>query len=273
MERSARVDAAAIGARRNAGMTVVDLNHGSGYVPDRDGIPEADSLSERVNACIDRALVAARNAERHRTHIGASMLADPCARRVAYAWRGDPGAPLEGRALRIFETGHAIERLLTSWLERAGFDLRTTDPATGEQYAFADGPIEGHADGIIVNGPNVGFGYPVLWECKGLNDRSWQDTVKNGVRVSKPIYYGQCCLYMAYFDIRACLFTAVNKNDQSIYHELIPLDLAEAQRLVDRAVGIVRGSLPPRISLAPTRICAFCQFNAQCWEEETPRHA
>jgi hypothetical protein len=261
-------------------VTVVDLNHGSGCIPGCGGILKAPSpggagqlrgfatLSERVNACIDSALVEARNAESRRTYIGASMLADPCARRVAYAWRGEPGAPLEGRSLRIFATGHALERLLASWLERAGFDLRTIDPATGEQYAFRDGPIEGHTDGVIIAGPDLGFAYPVLWEAKGLNDRSWQDTVKNGVRVSKPVYYGQCCLYMAYFDIEACLFSALNKNDQSIYHELIPLDLAEAQRLVDRAVGIVRGSLPPRIALAPTRMCAFCQFNAQCWEEE-----
>jgi hypothetical protein len=250
----------------------VDLNHGSGYLPGCGGL-EAPSLSERVNVYIDAALAEARNAEIRRTHIGASMLADPCARRIAYSWRGVPGAPLEGRTLRIFATGHALERLLASWLERAGFDLRTIDSATGEQYAFRDGPIEGHADGIIVAGPDLGFAYPVLWEAKGLNDRSWQDTVKNGVRVSKPAYWGQCALYMAYLDIQACLFSALNKNSCEIYHELIPFDLAEAQRLVDRAVDIVRGPLPPRIAPAPTRICAFCQFNAQCWEEETLRHA
>jgi hypothetical protein len=246
----------------------IDLNHGSGCVPGRT-IPAAPSPGERINACIDAALLEVRNAEPRRTYIGASMLADPCVRRVAYAWRGEPGTPPEGRSLRIFETGHVLERLLASWIERAGFDLRTVDPATGEPYAFRDGPIEGHADGVIIDGPELGFDYPVLWEAKGLNDRSWQDIVKAGVRRAKPVYYGQCCLYMAYFEVEACLFSALNKNDQSIYHELIPLDLAEAQLLVDRAVGIVRGALPPRIALAPTGMCAFCQFNARCWEEET----
>jgi hypothetical protein len=245
----------------------VDFNHGSGYAPGRNCL-HAPSLGERVNACIDGALGEARKAEPRRTYMGASMLGDPCARRVAYAWRGAPGAPVEGRSLRIFETGHVLERVLASWMERAGFDLRTIDPATGGQYAFSDGPIEGHADGIIVDGPDFGFAYPVLWEAKGLNDRSWQETAKVGVRISKPVYYGQCCLYMAYFDVEACLFSALNKNDQSLYHELIPFDLATAQRLVDRAVGIVRGWLPPRIALMPTRMCAFCQFNAYCWEEE-----
>jgi hypothetical protein len=246
----------------------VDLNHGSGYTPGQAMHVAAPSLGERINARIDAALAEARNAEPRRTYIGASMLGDPCARRVAYAWRGEPGALLEGRSLRIFETGHALERLLASWMERAGFDLRTIDPATGGQYAFRDGPVEGHADGIIVSGPDLGFDYPVLWEAKGLNDRSWQDIAKMGVRIARPVYYSQCSLYTAYFDVGACLFSVLNKNDQSIYHELIPFDLAEAQRLVDRAVGIVRGWLPPRLALAPARICACCRFNVQCWDEQ-----
>jgi len=247
---------------------MIDLNHKSGYVPGRAG-PTAPSLSERINARIDAALVQARDAEPRRTYIGASALGDPCARRVAYAWRGEPGAPLDGRSLRIFGVGHVLERVLAEWMERAGFDLRTIDPETGEQYAFRDGPIEGHVDGIIVDGPELGLAYPVLWEAKGLNDRSWQDTVKNGVRASKPVYYGQANLYMAYFGLDACLFSALNKNTQEIYHELIPFDAFEAQRLVDRAVGIVRGWLPPRISIAPPRLCAYCQFFSPCWEETT----
>jgi hypothetical protein len=154
-------------------------------------------------------------------------------------------------------------------MERAGFDLRTIDPATGGQYAFRDGPVEGHADGIIVDGPDVGFEYPVLWEAKGLNDRSWNQIVKSGLRAGNPIYYGQANLYMGYLDLAACLFSALNKNTQEVHHELIEFDAVEAQQLVDRAVGIVRGWLPPRIALMPTRMCAFCQFNAQCWEEDS----
>src|SRR6516162_3034536 len=157
----------------------VDLNHKSGYVPGRPG-NDAPSLSERINARIDAALLHAREAEPPRRYIGASVLGDVCQRRVAYRWRGETGEPLDGRSLRIFETGHRLERLLAEWIDSAGFNLITLDPETGEQYAFSDGPIAGHADGILRGGPNVGLEYPVLWEAKGLNDRVWNDIVKRG---------------------------------------------------------------------------------------------
>ena len=245
---------------------MIDLNHRSGCVPGRSGNGRAaPSLSERINERIDAALLKAREAEPRRTYIGASVLGDVCPRRVAYTWRGETGEPIQGRALRIFETGHALERLLADWIGRAGFNLITLDPETGEQFAFSDGPIAGHADGIITGGPSLGFKYPVLWEAKGLNDRSWNKIVKSGLRVGSPIYYGQANLYMGYLDLEACLFSALNKNTQEIHHELIGFDAAEAQRLVDLAVGIVRGWLPPRLDIVPTRICAYCQFESLCW--------
>ena len=242
---------------------LVNLNYGSGYVPGRGG-PDV-SLSDRINGRIDAALVRARAEQPARNYLGASILSDPCARRVAYTWRGELGAPVDGRALRIFKTGDAMEDLLATWVKAAGFKLLTIDPATGEQFGFSDGPLAGHADGIITGGPDLGFSYPVLWEAKGLNDRSWSHLVKNGLKVSKPLYYGQVCIYMLYLNLAACLFTALNKNTSEIYHELVPADPAEAQRLIDLAVSIVRGWMPPRFNAEPTRYCASCEFEDACW--------
>jgi hypothetical protein len=242
---------------------LVDLNHDSGYVPGRNG--PVVTLSDRVNGRIDVALVKARAQEPKRQYLGASILGDPCGRRVAYAYRSETSMPLDGRTLRIFQTGHVIEDLLAAWMKAAGFKLLTVDPATGQQFGFVDGPLGGHADGVIVSGPEFGLSYPVLWEAKGLNDRSWSNLMKNGLKISKPIYYGQVCIYMPYLGLAACLFTALNKNTNEIYHELVPADPAEAQRLVDLAVGIVQGRLPPRFSVEPTRYCDFCEFRDTCW--------
>jgi len=46
---------------------------------------------------------------------------------------------------------------------------------------------------------------------------------------------------------------------------LVPADPAEAQRLVDLAVNIVRGWMPPRFSAEPTRYCTFCEYRDSCW--------
>jgi hypothetical protein len=63
--------------------------------------------------------------------------------------------------LRIFERGHVMEDCMVAWLRDAGFDLRTRKP-DGEQFGFsvADGRLQGHIDGVIVDGPE-GFAYPL----------------------------------------------------------------------------------------------------------------
>jgi hypothetical protein len=233
----------------------IDFNHGSGFV--------APTLSTAINSRIDAGLAAVRAKEPKRTYLGASILADPCARRIAYQYRGEPEV-VDGRTLRIFATGHVLEDMLAQWLRDAGFDLRTIDPLTGGQFAFADGPVEGHADGIIMGGPALGADYPLLWEAKGLNDRSWSDLMKHGLKISKPVYWGQVHILMAELGLAACLFTALNKNTSEIYHELAALDLAEAQRLIDRAVMIARGWLPPPLEGGRSHYCEYCPFNITC---------
>lgn len=244
----------------------VDLNHKSDFVPGRIGTG-APRVADQINAAIDAALIETRAAEERRNYLGASIVGDPCVRRVALRYL-DGSIPDDTRVLRIFETGHALETLLADWMRRAGFALLTEDPRTGKQFEFVDGPVAGHSDGIIVTGPAIaGLRYPVVWEAKGLNDKSWNELAKVGVRATRPLYYGQVQLYLAHFRIEICLFTALNKNDQSLHHEIVPFDLAEAQRLTDRAVEIWRaieaGQLPP--PRFDERLCQHCQYREACY--------
>ena len=105
----------------------------------------------------------------------------------------------------------------------------------------------------IVGGPDVGIVWPALFEHKALNQSSWTDLVKRGLRHSKPIYFAQCQLYMAYMELEVALLTAMNKDTQELYHEVVPFDPAEAQKLSDKAVDILRAieaeELPPRIAI------------------------
>jgi hypothetical protein len=245
---------------------IVDLNHKSGFIPGRADAA-APRVTDQINAAIDAALTKTRMAEERRNYLGASIIGDPCARRVALRYLAD-SLPDEIRVLRIFETGRALEALLADWTRRAGFALVTEDPRTGRQFEFVDGPVAGHSDGVIVTGPQIaGLRYPLLWEAKTCSDKSWNELVKLGVRAARPLYYGQTQLYLAHFRIEACLLSAINKNDQSLYHEIVPFDLAEAQRLTDRAVEIWRaieaGQLPP-ITVSET-LCRHCEFRAACY--------
>ena len=175
--------------------------------------------------------------------------------------------------MRIFAAGHVFEDLAIRWLRRAGFDLRTQTQAGG-QFGFetAGGRIRGHVDGVIVGGPEIGLAWPVLWEHKALKASSWSDTAKKGVQLSKPVYFGQMQIYMAYMGLGSALFTALNKDTCELYHEHVPFDPAAAQALSDKAVDVLRaadaGDLLPRIATSPDFfLCRFCPFAARCWED------
>ncbi len=254
---------------------LIDFNRGSGFVYGR-AAADTEPLGTRINARVDAALVAERAKQRPRDYLGASRIGEPCARRLVYEVTHtppDPGKEFQGRSLRIFAAGHVFEDLAIRWLRQAGFDLRT-ESRTGGPFGFetAGGRIRGHVDGVIVAGPDVGLVWPVLWEHKALKASSWSDTAKKGVQVSKPVYWGQIQIYMAYLGLASALFTALNKDTCELYHERVPFDPPGAQALSDKAVDVLRaadaGELLPRIAThADFYLCRFCPFAARCWED------
>jgi copper(I)-binding protein len=68
-----------------------------------------------------------------------------------------------------------------------------------------------------------------------------------GRRRSKPVYAAQMAIYQAYMEATVpgisrnpALFTAINKDSQEIWFELVPFDGGLAQRMSDRAVRVIR---------------------------------
>jgi hypothetical protein len=242
-------------------------------------------LRERIGAVIDEALACERASQTPRRYLGASRLGVACERALQYEYVQAPvdtGRDLPGRVLRVFEVGHALEELAIRWLHLAGFELYTRK-ANGGQFAFsvAGGRIQGHVDGILAAGPaDIELAYPALWECKTMNDKSWRETVKQGVARAKPIYAAQIAVYQAYMEgsvpgvaRNPALFTAINKDSQEIWFELVPFDGGLAQRMSDRAVRVITateaGELLPRHATTPTHFeCKSCPWQDRCW-----RHA
>lgn len=252
-------------------MDIADLNHGSGFIYGRASAPPP--IGERIDVLVDGALTAERAVMPARDYLGASRVGEPCARRLCYELMQvpvDEGADFSGRMLRIFEAGHRFEEMTIRWLRLAGFDLRT-HKRNGEQFGFsvAGGRLCGHIDGVIVGGPDVGIEYPALFEHKALKSSSWQDTVKQGVKASKPIYWAQVQVYMAYLAVERTLFVALDKDTQALRYELVSFDPPAAQALSDKAVAVIRsveaGELLPRISDdAGFFICTFCPYRIRC---------
>ncbi|MBI5920954.1 MAG: hypothetical protein HY847_04800 [Betaproteobacteria bacterium] len=237
----------------------------------------SSSISGQLTALIDAGMQRARTKEEVRHYLGASRLGVSCERALQYEYAQaavDYGRELQGRMLRIFQRGHVIEDCMAGWLRGAGFDLRTRNQQ-GEQFGFAvpDGRLQGHADGVIVGGPE-GFNYPCLWENKCLGGKSWRDLEKNRLAVSKPVYAAQVALYQAYLDLHEhpAIFTAVNADTMDIYTELVPFDGALAQRMSDRAARVIAataaGEQLNRSFNEPTHFeCRMCDWQNRCWSK------
>jgi hypothetical protein len=240
------------------------------------------SMAERINALVDAALIAERDATPPRTYLGASRLGHACERALQLAFVGAPkddGADFGGQTLRIFAIGHQLEDLAIRWLRAAGIDL-VTQKRDGGQFGFsvAGGRIRGHVDGIIADAPAaLGMRFPALWECKTMNAKNWRACVKDGVTVSKPIYAAQIAIDQAYMEPSVpeissapALFTAINKDTAELHHERVPFDADLAQRMSDRAVRILQatdaGDLLPRIARERDFFeCRFCAHAERCW--------
>lgn len=235
----------------------------------------SSSISGQITALVDAGLQQARARQPERQYLGASRLGVACERALQFEYAKAPidhGRDTPGRGLRIFDRGHVMEDCMVEWLRDAGFDLRTRDRG-GEQFGFsvADGRLQGHADGVIVGGPE-GFAYPCLWENKCLGGKSWRELEKHRLAVAKPVYAAQVALYQAYLELteHPALFTAVNADTMEIYAELVPFDAALAQRMSDRAVKIITatdaGELLPRSFAESTHFeCRMCAWQDRCW--------
>ncbi len=247
---------------------MLDFNHGT-----TKHASEAGELTERINAVIDKGLQDAEAKKAPRGYLGASLIGEACLRKIQYSYQATKAKPHSGKTLRIFKAGYLFEDMSAEELRLAGFDLKT-HYKEGEQFGFevAGGKIAGHIDGVLCGGPAV-IAYPALWEHKALGARSWNEVVKKGVAVARPVYAAQIPLYQAYMKLTEApaILTARNRDTQQLYHEPVPFDAALAQRMSDRAVQILEatkaGELLPRIAGNPSYFqCRWCDFAERCWK-------
>lgn len=238
--------------------------------------------SEQVEALVDDAMQKDNAAQPRRQYLGASRVGEDCLRKLGFEYFQTPkdeGREFKGSTLRIFDMGHDGEARQANYLRLAGFQL-VTERADGGQIGFAVAwdderqvyRFSGHIDGVVTAAPDAaGLKTPALWEAKSLGEKSFNDTVKKGVRASKPVYFAQMQLYMAYLDLAAnpALFSAINRNTGKLYYERVPFDAAAAQAASDRGVRVVTSREPeelPRIATKETDYrCKMCDFPNRCW--------
>jgi hypothetical protein len=225
-----------------------------------------EPISVALNNLIERAEPREENT---RQYLGASSIGSECLRRIQYNWFLDPTHL--SRTRDIFRRGHLFEELTRQHLIRAGFKFAPDDRLA---FRAAQGLFRGHADGVIVAGPELpDVGYPCLWEHKGLSDKGWRKLERDGLVKAYPQYAAQVWIYQAYLNVteQPAIFTAVNSNTMERVHLSVPFNAEQAQAWSDRAVDIIRATqadeLLPRAYDDPEDWrCTMCPWRQKCWK-------
>lgn len=176
-----------------------------------------------------------------------SSMGTECDRALWYEFRwAAEKKPIEGRKLRLFQTGHREESRMVEDLRRAGVTVLDVDPDTGKQWAVRalGGHVRGKADGACVEVPEA----PKTWhllEIKTHNDKSFKALKRDGVLKAKPGHYAQMQEYMGLLDLKRALYMAANKNDDEIYTERVEFDPVYFMQLMARAERIITADRPP----------------------------
>lgn len=207
--------------------------------------------------------------EPERLCIGFSEIGHPCSR---YLWIKYHYPQLKEhfseKQATIFENGHWVERKLIQQMRDSGIII------TGQQKeaSYFDGKFKGHIEGFIENHPEYG---KVPFEIKGLNQTSFKELVKKGVKENFYNYYVQAQINMFSHGFNKLVFIAENKNNQDLYEEVIFLDSDCVNGTIKKAESVLFGPIPKGISSRRDWWqCIHCQFNhdeacRKTWEGES----
>jgi hypothetical protein len=213
-----------------------------------------------------------RAKELRRGYLGGSEIGEECERRLWYSFRWAWQEPIEGRILRLFDTGKREEERLIADLRASGIEVSNIDPDTNEQWRYQD--CDGHfsigLDGVI-HGLKESNKWHVL-ECKTHNKKSFDDLEKKGVLLSKPTHYIQCQVGMGQAGLERALYLAQCKDDDRLYAERIRLDRDTYKSTMLKAKRIIEAeSTPDRLSQDPSFYkCRFCPFSSICHDKGQP---
>lgn len=222
--------------------------------------------------------------EKHRSHLGASILGQECGRAIYMSWRWATVKKFPGRILRLFNRGHLEEARFIALLCMIGVTVYQQD-AEGNQFriVFADGHGGGSGDGVGIEIPDLPGGVAAILEFKTHGEKSfielagkldeWRKCAAGigpftgkGVRNAKFEHWVQMQTYMRKMGMTAALYAAVNKNTDDVYMEIVLLDTTRADEFIARGSQLVyMDELPPKLNNSSGYFkCRFCDHRSNC---------
>lgn len=213
---------------------------------------------------------------RRSVRLGASSIGEQCERRLwmQFRWCEPKDAP-DGRLFRLFRRGHLEEDALAKDLEAAGITILTVDTETMKQYELGAGHFVCKIDGIARGVPEAPKHWCVV-EMKTMNEKSFKKLVKDGVEKSNAKHYWQMQAGMHFSGdhdsrMKKALYVAVNKNDDSIYTEVLDYVPAMGKLIEEKIARVVDVPTPPaRAGTRTSAVCRFCPMIDVCHSGKAP---
>lgn len=209
----------------------------------------------------------------YRSHMGASGIGKDCARAIWYSFRWFTKPQFGGRILRLFNRGHLEEARFIALLLSIGVKVYQQDE-NGKQFRISDagGHFGGSGDGVGLGIPDLPANMPCLLEFKTHSDKSFAKVAAEGVKSAKFEHFVQMNMYMRKMNLNVALYGAVNKNNDELYLELVPLDTITADQFLDRGRQLVFMATPPKkLSESPGWFeCKFCDHRSVCHLKKDP---
>jgi len=226
------------------------------------------NLADTISDLFETASIELFDEKEHRKHLGASLIGDPCKRKLWYSFRWCHREEFNGRMYRLFNRGHREEPAINKILRHIGFSVTDIDEVTGKQLRFSacDGHFGGSCDGVGYLPDRFKYPREMLFEFKTSGDNMFKKMVKEGVRKCKPVHFDQMCTYGKAFKIDYAIYIMVNKNDDRVHIEIVKLDWDRADALERKAAEIITATEPPeRLSLNPAHMaCKDCSMAGIC---------
>jgi hypothetical protein len=226
-----------------------------------------EPVNIELNLLLERAAMA--RAQTPRLYLGASIVGDPCLRKVQYEWWVT--AFLNAQTRLKFDRGHALETLMRARLEKIGFVFA---PSNAWEFRAFDGVLRGHADGVVIAKPAIPGVYlptPFIWEAKCLNNKNFRTVARDGLERTFPKYVTQATLYQHFLNVlNPVLFTVINADSCETLHFLAPYSAERARAAIARVETIItatrKSELLPRAYDDPDDWrCQICPFRGKCW--------
>jgi hypothetical protein len=203
----------------------------------------------------------------YRSHLGVSLIGRECARDLWYGFRWAKKPTFPGRILRLFNRGHLEEARFIALLQMVGCQVwyETED---GGQFRLSDfgGHFGSSLDGVVRGVPDLPEDATAYAEFKTSSDSMFKKVKKTGLQDAKPEHFTQMQICMRKFDLLYGLYVVVNKNDDTLYAEIIELDTNHADSFIERGRSIIfTDEAPLRINTSPTWFkCKMCDKKDIC---------